>query len=281
MSIEIRPIKTEAEYRAAEDLQRVVWGMADGVEVVPYHLLLTAQENGGVVLGAFDRVQGTEQLVGFVFGFAGLSPEGHVKHCSHMAGVVPGRQDKNIGYRLKLAQREHVLAQGIDLATWTFDPLQSRNAYFNFHKLGVVCKTYRRNLYGELADALSGGMPTDRFKVEWHVGTDLVAGRLSGAWPGFSLPALLAQGVPLLEGVLRDDLLCPPEAMPRFEGQHVLVQIPSSIAAIKARDMGAARAWVDHMRAVFETAFALGYVAVDCLYEEGQSVYLLERGGLS
>jgi predicted GNAT superfamily acetyltransferase len=198
-----------------------------------------------------------------------------------MAGVAPGYQNRNIGYQLKLAQREHVLAQGIDLATWTFDPLQSRNAYFNFHKLGVVCKTYRRNLYGDLTDALSSGMPTDRFKVEWHVKASTVAARLSGAWPGFSLAALRADKVPMLEGVLRGGLLCPPEALPRLEEQRVVVQIPSSIGGIKARDMGVARAWVDHLRAVFETAFSKGYVAVDCLYEDGKSMYVLERGGVT
>jgi predicted GNAT superfamily acetyltransferase len=73
-------------------LQRVVWGVSDDVEVVPYHLLLTAQENGGVVLGAFDRVEGDEQ-------FVDLTTRGRVKHCSHMAGVAPGYQNRNIGYQ--------------------------------------------------------------------------------------------------------------------------------------------------------------------------------------
>jgi predicted GNAT superfamily acetyltransferase len=194
-----------------------------------------------------------------------------------MAGVAPEHQNRNIGYQLKLAQRDHVLAQGMDLVTWTFDPLQSRNAYFNFHKLGVICKTYRRNLYGDLTDALSGGIPTDRFKVEWHVKAPIVADRLSGAWPGFSLAALQADQVPAIEGTLRGDLLCPPETLPRFEAQRMLVQIPSSIGGIKARDLGVARAWVDHLRAVFETAFSKGYVAVDCLYEGGRSMYVLDR----
>ena len=94
-----------------------------------------------------------------------------------------------------------------------------------------------------LTDALSSGLPTDRFKVEWHVKASTVAARLSGAWPGFSLEALRADGVPMIEGTLRDDLLYPPEALPRLEAQRTLVQIPANIGAIKARDMGAARAW--------------------------------------
>jgi predicted GNAT superfamily acetyltransferase len=104
-----------------------------------------------------------------------------------------------------------------------------------------------------------------------------VVDRLSGARPGPSLAALRAEGVPALEGAKREGLLHPPPAVPRLEAQRMLVQIPSSIAGIKARSMRVARAWVDYMRAVFEPAFARGYVAVDCLYEEGKSLYLLER----
>ena len=40
-------------------------------------------------------------------------------------GVAPGYQGRGVGYRLKLAQREAVLDQGIDLITWTYDPLES------------------------------------------------------------------------------------------------------------------------------------------------------------
>ena len=170
MTIEIRLVQTIAEYRAVEQMQREVWNLEE-VEVVPDHLLLTVQKNGGLVIGAFDRPpEGeNEQLVGFVFGFAGLTAAGQVKHCSHLAGVLPTHQNLGLGYRLKLAQRAHVVAQGIDLVTWTFDPLESRNARLNFHKLGVTCHTYLRNLYGDIRDALNAGLPSDRFQVDWRV----------------------------------------------------------------------------------------------------------------
>jgi len=101
MKIEVRPIVTATEYVALEELQREIWG-APELEVIPYHVLLTVQKNGGILLGAFSD---TEQLVGFVFGFAGITSSGRLKHCSHVAGVTPKYQDQDIGYRLKLAQR--------------------------------------------------------------------------------------------------------------------------------------------------------------------------------
>ena len=173
MIIQIRLLSTQEEIRSVEQLQREVWSLPD-VEVVPLHVLITAAKNGGLLLGAFDD----ERLVGFVFGFPGLTPEGKLKHCSHMAGVHPAYRDRGLGYSLKLAQREHVLAQGIDLITWTFDPLETRNATLNFHKLGAICNTYLPNLYGEMRDGLNAGLPSDRFQVDWWIASERVAQRL-------------------------------------------------------------------------------------------------------
>jgi len=276
MDVEIRPVRTHEEYRAVERLQREVWGLQE-VEVVPDHLLVTVQKDGGLVLGAFEAgaEEGSERLVGFVFGFVGLSPDGRVKHCSHMAGVAPACRDHNVGYRLKLAQRREVLAQGIDLITWTFDPLESRNARLNFHKLGVVCRTYLRDLYGSMRDALNVGLPSDRFQVEWHIASAHVADRLRSDRAGPSLSALLDEGVPLLNRPLPGDPPRPPQTALPPEGKRVLIQIPAHFQAIKSADMGLALAWREHTRALFETAFAEGYTAVDLLFEGGRSCYLL------
>ena len=275
--ISIRPIQTHEEYRAVERLQREIWGLQE-VEVVPDHLLITVQKNGGLVLGAFEATpEGEERLVGFVFGFLGRTPEGRLKHCSHMAGVVPGLRDRNIGYRLKCAQREHVLAQGIDLITWTFDPLEGRNAHLNFHKLGVVCRTYLRDLYGSMRDALNVGLPSDRFQVEWPIDSPRVVERLRCGGSGLSLSDLLAQGVPILNPAQPGDPVRPAERSLPLEGDRVLVEIPARFQAIKAADLSLARTWRLHTRSLLEAAFAEGYTVVDHLFEAGRSCYLLER----
>ena len=83
-----------------------------------------------------------------------------------MVGVDAAHRDRHIGYRLKLAQREHVLAQGLDLVAWSYDPLLSRNAQLNVHRLGAVCRTYWPDFYGDMTDALNVGLSSDRFEVE-------------------------------------------------------------------------------------------------------------------
>jgi len=279
MDVETRLIQTHEEYRAVEQLQRDVWGLEE-VEVVPDHLLLTAQKNGGLVLGAFDLSSGARggQLVGFIFGLVGLSPDGRIKHCSHMTGVAPDYRNQNLGYHLKLAQREHVLMQGLNLITWTFDPLESRNAYLNFRKLGATCQTYLRDLYGSMRDALNIALPSDRFQVDWHIASTHVADRLGRKRDSLSLSSLGAEGVPLLNHALPGDPPRPADVCLPIQGTRLLIQIPAHFQAIKTIDMGLARAWRLQTRALFEAAFAEGYVATDFLFEDDQSCYLLEQG---
>ncbi len=269
-AIRIRLLESIAEYRAAEQLQRDVWGLEE-VEIVPDHLMLTAQMNGGLVLGAFEG----ERMVGFAHGFLGLTPEGRLKHCSDMVGVHPACQNQNVGYRLKLAQREHVLRQGIDLITWTFDPLESRNGYLNFYKLGVTCHLYLRNLYDGMRDGLNVGLESDRFQVDWAIASRRVIERLRGEVTGTSLAALRAEGVPVLNPPRPGRSPRPARTVRPIAGDRFLIQIPARFQTIKRADMALAHAWRMHTRDLFEAAFEAGYVAVDLLHEAGESWYLL------
>jgi predicted GNAT superfamily acetyltransferase len=276
MAIEIRPIKTEDEYHAVERLQRNIWGMQD-IEIIAFETLMTAHKNGGVMLGAFDIVENEERMVGFVFGFVGLTADGRVKHCSQIAGALPGYRDRGVGYALKLKQREIVMAQGIDLITWTFDPLESRNARFNFHKLGATSSVYLRNLYGAMRDELNAGLPSDRFQVEWRITSPRVEARLRGETGVSSASALMAEGVALINPPVAGEPLRP-STKPLVEKERMLIQIPSDFQSLKAADKNLALEWRLHTRALFEEAFAKGYVVTDLLVEGGRSYYLTVRG---
>jgi len=129
VALDIRLLHTAEEMSQVESLQQAVWPGAD-VEIVPAHLLLTAAHNGGLVAGAWAG----ERLAGFVFSFLGLHETESarcLKHCSHQLGVHPDFRSAGVGYALKTHQREHVLRQGLELITWTYDPLLARNAQLN------------------------------------------------------------------------------------------------------------------------------------------------------
>ncbi|BDC50434.1 hypothetical protein F183_A27500 [Bryobacterales bacterium F-183] len=159
--MQIRDLHTTEDFTAVEDMQREVWGFSD-LDIVNGGVFRVALEIGGVLLGAFDG--GT--LVGFSSGFAGFR-QGHREVHSDMLAIKDSYRDKGVGHQLKLAQRDRVLAMGVDRITWTFDPLRSRNAHFNFRKLGVICDEYRINFYGESTSSFLHGTGTDRLWVTW------------------------------------------------------------------------------------------------------------------
>ncbi|MCM3901405.1 MAG: hypothetical protein ND866_06845, partial [Pyrinomonadaceae bacterium] len=171
-AIVIRDIEQVSEVHAVEELQKEVWGLP-GLDVVPLSHLVAVKAAGGVLLGAFDR----DTLVGFVYGFVSYE-YGQMAHHSHMLAVQSGYRNSNLGLRLKLAQRERVLAQGIAVMTWTFDPLQSLNAYFNFNKLGVLADQYKVDFYGADASSFLHRNGTDRLWVAWPLTSRRVNERL-------------------------------------------------------------------------------------------------------
>ncbi len=275
MAIEIRPVETEEEYHAVEQLQREIWQAPD-IEIVGFETLMTAHKNGGVMLGAFERADDEERMIGFVFGFVGLTADGRLKHCSHIAGVAPGYRDRNVGYALKLKQRELALAQGIELITWTFDPLESRNARFNLHKLGATCDVYLRNLYGAMRDRLNAGLPSDRFQVDWRIASPHVEARLRGE-AGVASPSSLITAGAMLINPTSEDEPWRPSRKASINAVRMLIQIPSDFQSLKAADKNLALEWRLNAREMFEEAFARNYTATDLLIEDGRSYYLLEK----
>lgn len=255
----IRPLHDIAEFQAAEAVQHAVWS-GDEMLIVPAHLLLTAAHNGGVVLGAWEE----RNLVGFVFGFLGVQSADEMvasglKHCSHMLAVLPAYRNQHIGFRLKWAQRQHVLAQGLDLITWTYDPLEARNAHLNINRLGAVCRTYLPNLYGEMQDALNQGLPSDRFQVDWWIASQRVVQRQQGRPPS---PSDALPPSPILNPSRtepnRDHPQPGPQPGPPFPSRP-WVEIPADFQGLKRADTALALAWRLHTRALFTTLFSHGY----------------------
>ena len=172
-SIVIRDIETLAEMREVEQLQREIWGV-DDLEVYPALALKPQKEVGAILIGAFAE----GRLVGFVFGFPGILNGETIIH-SDMLGISTTYRSHGLGYLLKLAQREAALKLGVNRITWTFDPLQSRNAHLNFSKLGVIADRYYVDYYGVTSSFLHR-FGTDRLWVTWLLNSERVKARIEG-----------------------------------------------------------------------------------------------------
>jgi predicted GNAT superfamily acetyltransferase len=270
MKVDIRSPKDIREYKQIETLQVEIWGSRE--DVVPAHLLLTIEKEGGVVLLALAN----GAPFGFAFGFPALTADGRLKLASHQAGVLPAFQGTGWGYRLKLVQRDVALSRGFNLMTWTFDPLQGRNARLNLHKLGAVCNTYLRNLYGDMTDQLNKGLPSDRFRVDWWLESDHVANRLAGesfspaGWQEFPLISPTQQQTE--NGLAGIDV-----RQPVLTSPFCLIEIPENLHQLKLDGPDQALNWRLFTRAAFEQAFSAGFTVVDLFRRKGRNFYLLQK----
>ena len=277
----IRLLETIEEMEQVEELQRLVWPGSE-TDVVPAHLLITLAHNGGLVLGAYDG----EKMVGLAFGFPGLYtvPDGpRPKHCSHELGVHPDYRNAGLGFALKRAQWQMVRQQGLDRITWTYDPLLSPNAHLNIARLGTVCNTYLREVYGQMRDGLNAGLPSDRFQVDWWLNTRRVERRLGRqSRPAAELAQYEAADIRALYPVTFSPAGWPqPPADFTIPGEALLLaEIPSDFMQLKADDFELARAWRMFSRAIFEASFSAGYIVTDFIYDktESRSLYVLTNG---
>ena len=252
-NITIREINEPAEMRTVEELQKEIWGIPD-LDVVPLTHLVAAKEAGGVLIGAFDG----EALIGFVYGFPSFE-RGEVAHHSHMLAVKPSYRNYDLGRRLKLAQREHVIAQGMGLISWTFDPLQSLNAHFNFGKLGVLADRYLPNFYGEDAASFLHQTGTDRLWVSWLVSSERVQERINGG----SYQLNVDLGPPLVQ-VETDDSSRRNDLAEGLGRDHAAIEIPSNIDALPRET---ALRWREDTRWAFTEALEADYF-VDAFVRE-------------
>jgi predicted GNAT superfamily acetyltransferase len=178
-----------------------------------------------------------------------------------MCAVLPEWRAQGIAYRLKLAQRDFVRAQGLELVTWTFDPLVSRNAHFNFAKLDVIARRYEVDYYGNMGDELNKGLPTDRFTVEWWVKSPRVTARIETPSEDNVQPL---GGLPHVnETTLRDDLLINEAFDLAMKGEALLVEIPWDIEMLKQRSLSLAQNWRLDIRQIFTHYFKRGYLVSD------------------
>ncbi len=240
--IVLRSLTTVSELEAMQKLEQEVWQMTSPV---PLHQSLTVAKNGGIIIGAYQG----DTLVGLLYSFPGWL-NGEAFLCSHMLGVREGLRHRGLGARLKQAQAEAARLAGYPMITWTYDPLETANAYLNIGKLGAVCSTYMADCYGNMPDPLNKGLPSDRFKVAWWL-----------HHPKPTIPPY--QETSLIDWRLMDNGLVEPTGVNHeFSGGRAIlkVAVPVDYQSMKQQDIALARVWRQISGKVFAESFAAGWV---------------------
>ncbi|MFN8529886.1 MAG: GNAT family N-acetyltransferase [Anaerolineae bacterium] len=287
-AIAIRPVRALDELRAVVELQKTYWG--ENLEsVIPAHMLFSIANYGGHVLTAYDG----DRPVGVLVGFLGTNMEdpdrpamANLQIVSKRMVVLPEYRSHGIGTRLKLAQRDIAIRQGVRLIVWTFDPLLALNAHLNIRKLGAICPRYLVDYYG--TDPEGGLAPlgsSDRLMVEWWVTHRRVEERIGGNRAPLTL-AQYQEGQTIILNPPRvtDDGICiPANEFHQSNGSLALIEIPTNIPAVQKSNPDLAKAWRLHLRAVFTNVYQQGFIVTDFLREtyEGRdrAFYLVSYNG--
>jgi predicted GNAT superfamily acetyltransferase len=236
----IRECSSIQDFRQCIELERAVWRDED-IGIMPIRLYMISKACNAPTIGAFEA---SGRLVGFVHTMIALI-DGKVVYHSHLAAVVEDLRHQDIGFRMKLAQRQHAINAGVPLIIWTFDPLQSRNAHLNINKLGAVIRRYEINYYSEgLSTVFDAQVPSDRVFAEWWVSSPHVQSALAGNRPSVKDPA-----------------------------RSVL--IPEDINKVRASSVDEHLKWRMRVRGDFQNALAGGLIVRGFERTDGTSRYLL------
>lgn len=258
----IRSIEAVEELEKVYELETIVWSAEDAV---PTNHTIATVKNGGLVLGAYYE----GKLIGFQYSFPGFDGK-KVYLLSHSLGIHPDYRRLGVGEQLKIAQKQAAAGKGYERIVWTYDPLETVNANLNIHKLRAVAVSYIENAYGDMADGMNSGIPTDRFLVEWQVREEPPAERLTDIQQLPLLIASAAQAGYLIAGDV--DL--------QQSAEKLAVPVPGNFQDMKKYDLSLALTWREKTRAVFSHYLNQGWRVTDLVkdrHTDNQYLYVLEK----
>lgn len=238
----------------AEHLQQIVWGMTPA-DTLSATTMRWMTHIGGFFIGAWDD----DTMVGFCIASVGKRDNKWVLW-SDMAGVHPDYQGHGIGYELKQRQKVWTREQGYEEIRWTFDPMRSGNAAFNFHKLGATSHNYHHDFYGEMTDNINRGLRADRLEAVWDT-----------AEVEISRPVIDVESPFAIEFQETNLQVNHPDT------QQVKIEIPVNLTLLKQEHPLLASKWQQAIGRCFTHYFENNYTAFDFERNPERSWYILHK----
>ena len=272
--ITIKIGESDEIFEDVQSLHRTIWGLSD-LEVTPTHIYMAAHHAGGKILCAYAG----DEPVGYVFGFPGVDAENNPYFYSHNLAVLEKWRNRGIASRLKLRLREVLLESGFNLVKWTYEPLDSKNAYAYIGKLGGISNTYHREYYGEMRDEINRGLPSDRLVIDWFIQSNHVSRKIKREALRTSLEEIQEANIPLNSIGWKNAVPYPREedaALNVREVDQYYFEIPTNLDDLRESSPEAVLEWRFHVRTLLETGFAKGLSITDAVYNQQRFFYILE-----
>ena len=250
--VTLRELADLADLEAVCSLFFEIWQSAPGNPPMTVELLRALTKAGNYVSGAFEG----DRMVGACVGFFAAPAEAALH--SHIAGVHRSMAGRSVGFALKLHQRAWAMERGLQAINWTFDPLVSRNAYFNLAKLGAAPIQYLTNFYGGMHDGINGDDDTDRLLLRWELSAPQVVQACAGTPYVVDVKTELARGAVIALDRSPEGLPVSPAGPGPTSRGTVLVAAPRDIERLRPTDPAQARHWRVAVREVLTTLMAAG-----------------------
>jgi len=247
-AVHIRAVTELNDLDAVYRLYDGIWRPDPKNPPVTTELLRALTKAGNYVSGAFDG----PDLVGACVGFFS-APAGTAMH-SHIAGVAPTALGRSVGFALKLHQRAWAIQRGVSEIAWTFDPLVSRNAYFNLAKLAAAAEEYLPNFYGGMNDRINGSGDTDRLLVRWLLHAADVVAACTGSAKMCSAVEERSRGAAVALARSEDGR----PVAGTLDAATLLVAVPPDVEALRAVNPECAQEWRLATREVLGSVMADG-----------------------
>ncbi|MGB0522847.1 MAG: hypothetical protein ACPGJS_07795 [Flammeovirgaceae bacterium] len=224
--MDVRKVESQQEFLEVVEIEKAAWGFDNLLESTPPHVMQASNKVGGLVLGAFHQ----NQMVGFCHTIPAFDSTLKAYHHMHSLGIYPHAKALHPGFAILAAHRLASLKMKVDKVTWTFDPLEARNANLYIRKVGAVVETpYIANMYGEsLLGGINAGIPADRLIATWHLHESRVADRLNGV----NLPSLALQQLQTNYPMLNFH-----DEKQEIPNQSFALEIPADFQALKLENL--------------------------------------------
>ena len=229
-----------AEAAAIRTMQQAIWrSRPDGLYPSDLH-----SDDAGLGSSLVARVDGA--LAGFLLGFYcfGRRSSGAPHHSyrqelrleSQLLAVAPDRRGRRIGELLKRLQARQTLAAGIDLISWTTDPLLFPNALLNFCRLRALAWEFQPSLY-PFRNELNR-VPASRLNLLWPIRSRRAQKTLASASPA---------GPRAIEADPALTIVNKADGAPVFDAAslRIAIEIPADWVALQRVDQMTAQRWRD------------------------------------
>jgi predicted GNAT superfamily acetyltransferase len=231
-AISVRELVHLPDLAEVIELYTSIWGPSENPPI-SLELLRAFAKAGNYVGGAYEG----DRLVGASVGFF-HAPSENALH-SHIAGVAGDLSGRHVGFALKLHQRAWALLRGVSEIAWTYDPLVSRNAYFNIVKLAGRPVEYLPDFYGPMDDTINAGGDSDRLLVRWRLRAPEVVAACSGTSSPGSADGELARGAVVALDIDANEA----PVAGCLDGRVSLVAVPRDIEALRISHPELAQRW--------------------------------------